>query len=159
MNNKVMITHQVKEIVDAHSRVNWNEYFMSLALLASSRSPCKRLRVGCVIVKNKRVVSTGYNGHLPNTPHDSVVRDNHEQATVHAEQNAIADAARRGVSIGGSIAYVTHYPCLNCAKLLASSGIEKIIYNQSYRDDPLVERVVGQVVQIEPMDTENLSDQ
>lgn len=150
----MMITDQVKNIVDAHHRVSWDEYFMSLALLASSRSQCKRLRVGCVIVKNKRVVSTGYNGHLPNTPHESVIRDTHEQATVHAEQNAIADAAKRGVSIGGSTAYVTHYPCLTCAKLLASSGIEKIIYNQSYRNDPLVEQVVGQVVHISSMDTD-----
>ena len=154
-----MITHRVKEVVDAHSRVSWNEYFMSLALLASSRSQCKRLRVGCVLVKNKRVVSTGYNGYIENTPHESVIRDSHEQATVHAEQNAISDAAKRGVSIGGATAYVTHYPCLNCAKLLASSGIEKIIYNQSYRNDLLVEQVVGPVVRIESMGTENPSDQ
>jgi len=149
-----MITQKVMEVVDAHHRVSWDEYFMSLALLASSRSQCKRLRVGCVLVKNKRVVSTGYNGHLPNVPHESVIRDTHEQATVHAEQNAISDAAKRGVSIGGATAYVTHYPCLNCAKLLASSGIEKIIYNQSYRNDPLVEQVVGQVVHISSMDTD-----
>ncbi len=153
-----MITVKVKEVVDEHSRVSWNEYFMSLALLASSRSQCKRLRVGCVLVKNKRVVSTGYNGYIENTPHESVIRDNHEQATVHAEQNAISDAAKRGVSIGGATAYVTHYPCLNCAKLLASSGIEKIIYNQSYRNDPLVHHLVGLVVQIEPMDMVNSED-
>lgn len=154
-----MITEHVKDIVERHAtRVQWDEYFMSLALLASSRSQCKRLRVGCVVVKDKRVVSTGYNGYLPNTPHESVIRDDHEQATVHAEQNAITDAAKRGVSIGGATAYVTHYPCLNCAKLLASAGIEKIIYNQSYRNDPLVEKVVGRVVQILPMDTDDHQD-
>lgn len=121
---------------------------MSIALLASSRSQCHRLRVGCVLVKDNRVVSMGYNGFLPGAPHDSVVRDGHEQATVHAEQNAIADAARRGVSIGGSTAYITHYPCLNCAKLLVASGVVHIKYHSTYNNDPLVEKIVGNMCNI-----------
>ena len=69
---------------------------------------------------------------------DSTVRDGHEQATVHAEQNAVSDAARRGVSLDGSIAYITHFPCINCAKLLISSGITTIKYLHDYHNDELV---------------------
>jgi dCMP deaminase len=66
------------------------------------------------------------------------VRDGHEQATVHAEQNAIADAARRGSSVEGCLAYVTHYPCINCAKIFAAAGIAEIRYRRDYSNDPLV---------------------
>jgi deoxycytidylate deaminase len=83
-------------------------------------------------------VAAGYNGFLPGSAHVSRVREGHEQATVHAEQNAIADAARRGSSVEGCVAYVTHYPCINCAKILASSGIAEIRYRQDYHNDPLV---------------------
>ena len=76
-----------------NKRLDWNEYFMSIAKLTSVRSSCNRLQVGCVIVKDKHVVSMGYNGFLPSFPHESIVVNNHEQATVHAEQNAIS---RRG---------------------------------------------------------------
>ena len=100
-------------------RINWDDYFMSMAYLISSRSACERLHVGCVLVKNTRVISVGYNGFLPKTPHNSIVRDGHEQATVHAEQNAISDCARRGISCEGATAYITHYPCINCAKIIA----------------------------------------
>ena len=85
-------------------------------LLMASRSACGRLHVGCVLVSGgehrNRIVAAGYNGFLPGTPHQSRLRDGHEQATVHAEQNAIADAARRGVSVAGSTAYISHFPCI-----------------------------------------------
>jgi dCMP deaminase len=71
------------------------------------------------------------------------MRAGHEQATVHAEQNAVADAARRGSSVGGCIAYVTHFPCINCAKMLAASGIAEIRYRADYKNDPLVERLMS----------------
>lgn len=123
-------------------RPSWDEYFMATAVLMSTRSPCERLHVGCVIVtgggRRNRLVAAGYNGFLPGSAHVSRVRDGHEQATVHAEQNAIADAARRGSSVEGCVAYVTHYPCINCAKILASSGIAEIRYRQDYHNDPLV---------------------
>jgi dCMP deaminase len=123
-------------------RPSWNEYFMATAKLISSRSNCERLHVGCVIVtagdRKNRLVAAGYNGFLPGTPHVSRVRDNHEQATVHAEQNAIADAARRGSSVDGCTVYVTHYPCINCAKIMAAAGIAEIIYHEDYLNDPLV---------------------
>lgn len=123
-------------------RPSWDAYFMSVALLISMRSACERLHVGCVLVsggdQSNRIVAAGYNGFLPGTPHVSHIREGHELATVHAEQNAIADAARRGVSLQGSTAYISHYPCINCAKLLASSGIRVIKYHWDYNNDPLV---------------------
>jgi len=123
-------------------RPSWDEYFMATAKLIASRSNCERLHVGCVIVtagdRKNRLVAAGYNGFLPGTPHVSRVRDNHEQATVHAEQNAIADAARRGSSVDGCTVYVTHYPCINCAKIMAAAGISEIIYHEDYLNDPLV---------------------
>jgi dCMP deaminase len=121
-----------------NKRLDWNEYFMSIAKLTSVRSSCKRLQVGCVIVKDKHIVSTGYNGFLPSFPHESIVVNNHEQATVHAEQNAIADAACRGTSVNNGIAYITHYPCINCFKILVASGIKTIYYLNDYNNDPTI---------------------
>ena len=120
-------------------QTDWHSYFASLSLLIASRSPCHRLQVGCVLVNNYRILSTGYNGFLPGAKHESVVRDNHEQATVHAEQNAISYAAKNGVALAGAAAYVTHYPCINCFKALASSGVKKIYYQVDYKNDPILE--------------------
>ena len=77
------------------TRISWEDYFMQTAQLASVRSPCERLKVGCVLVKNNRLISMGYNGFLGGCEHKSIVRDGHEQATIHAEINAITDAAKR----------------------------------------------------------------
>jgi dCMP deaminase len=127
-------------------RPSWDEYFMGTALLMATRSSCGRLRVGCVLVsggdQRHRIIAAGYNGFLPGAPHLSRVVDGHEQATVHAEQNAIADAARRGASVEGATAYITHFPCINCAKILASSGIRQIRYREDYRNDPLVRELL-----------------
>lgn len=124
-------------------RPSWDDYFMATAVLLSTRSPCERLNVGCVIVsggeRRNRLIAAGYNGYLPGTPHTSRVREGHEQATVHAEQNAIADAARRGSAVEGCTAYVTHFPCINCAKILAAAGIAEVRYRADYKNDPLVE--------------------
>ena len=118
--------------------MEWEMYFSCLALLISGRSACDRLHVGCVLVKDKRILSTGYNGFLPSAPHKSIVRDNHEQATVHAEQNAISYAAKNGISVDGATAYITHYPCINCCKILLASGIKTIRYINDYKNDTLV---------------------
>ena len=124
-------------------RPSWDEYFMATAVLLATRSNCDRLQVGCVVAtggeRKHRLVAAGYNGYLPGTPHVSRLRDGHEQATVHAEQNAVADAARRGSSVEGCVAvHVSHYPCINCAKILAAAGISEIKYRSNYRNDPLV---------------------
>jgi dCMP deaminase len=123
-------------------RPSWDDYFMATAVLLSTRSPCERLHVGCVLVsaggRKNRLIAAGYNGFLPGTPHLSRVREGHEQATVHAEQNAIADAARRGSSVEGAVAYVTHFPCINCAKIFAAAGIAEVRYRHDYKNDELV---------------------
>ncbi|AWI08092.1 deoxycytidylate deaminase [Ereboglobus luteus] len=150
-----MSTEQTESLVDivanaaatAAERPSWDEYFMATALLISTRSPCERLHVGCVIVsggaRKNRIVAAGYNGYLPGVPHISRVRDGHEQSTVHAEQNAVADAARRGSSVEGCIAYVTHYPCINCAKILSAAGIAEVRYRDDYNNDPIVAPMLG----------------
>ena len=109
-------------------RPTWLEYFKQIVLVTATRSPCTRLQVGCLLVKDNRIISQGYNGFLPGCPHESIVRDNHEQATLHAEQNALMDCAKRGVSCEGCTAYITHYPCIICTRLLLSGGIKHIKY-------------------------------
>ena len=120
------------------SRPSWDEYYRQIVQVTAKRSPCTRMQVGCLLVKDNRIVSQAYNGFLPGCPHKSIVRDNHEQATVHAEQNAICDCANRGVSCKDSIAYITHYPCLICARLLIAAGIKSIKYIDDYKNDELV---------------------
>lgn len=138
----------IARVVQQHRRPSWDEYFMGAALLIASRSACERLHVGCVLVSSgahrNRIIAAGYNGFLPGSPHTSRVRDGHEQATVHAEQNAIADAARRGIQVDGATAYITHFPCINCTKILASSGIRAIKYYQDYGNDPLVYELLSE---------------
>lgn len=119
-------------------RPSWDEYFKEIVQVTSKRSPCNRLQVGCLLVKDNRIVSQGYNGFLPNCPHYSVIRNNHEQATVHAEQNSLCDCAKRGVSSNDCIAYITHYPCIICTRLLLASGIKDIKYINDYNNDELV---------------------
>jgi len=129
----------LETVIDSwETRMDWDDYFMSMALLISSRSSCDRLHVGCVLVKDTHVISVGYNGFLAGLPHESKVVGGHEQATVHAEQNAIADCAKRGISTIGATAYITHYPCINCFKILISAGIAEIKYHKEYKNDPLV---------------------
>ncbi len=127
-------------------RLSWDEYFIETALLISKRSPCERLHVGCVLVKNNRIISAGYNGFLPSAFHISIIKtegsNSHEQATVHAEQNAIADCANRGVSTNGAIAYITHYPCINCFKILVASGIKEIKYLNDYKNDININKII-----------------
>jgi len=119
------------------SRPSWEKYFCDLTLLTATRSPCHRLHVGCILVKNNRIIAQGYNGYLPGAEHKPIMRDGHEMGTVHAEQNAIADCAKRGVSCNDCTAYITHYPCINCMKILCASGISKIKYINDYHNDEL----------------------
>jgi dCMP deaminase len=133
---------QLERLVEAWpGRPSWDEYFMATAILMASRSPCERLHVGCVLVSSgarpNRIIAAGYNGFLPGAPHSSRIRDGHEQATAHAEQNAIADAARRGISVQGAIAYVTHFTCINCCKILIAAGVSEIRYRHDYNNDPI----------------------
>jgi len=143
----IEILKQVEAMTNSWpNRPSWDVYFMATALLMASRSSCIRLKVGCVIVsggsQKNRIIAAGYNGFLPGVAHKSRLRDGHEQATVHAEQNAVSDAARRGVPLEGSTTYVTHFPCINCAKILAAAGISCIKYHSVYRNDVLVNDIL-----------------
>ena len=119
-------------------RPSWDEYFKEIVQVTSRRSPCERLQVGCLLVKDNRIISQGYNGFLPGCPHTSIVRNNHEQATLHAEQNALMDCAKRGTSCSGAIAYITHYPCIICCRLLLAANVGEIKYINDYKNDELV---------------------
>lgn len=121
-----------------NTRPSWDEYFKEICLVTSKRSACERLKVGCLIVNDNRIISQGYNGFLPGLPHKSIVRDNHEQATVHAEQNAVCDCAKRGTSCKDSIVYITHFPCIICCRILIAAGIKEIKYINDYNNDSLV---------------------
>lgn len=135
---------QINEITNNNNeRLVWDEYFMSIALLASCRSPCERLHVGSVIVKNNRLISMGYNGYIPGAPHISRIEDNHEQSIIHSEINAITDCAKRGTSLEGSKIYVTHFPCINCFRSIAACGIKEIIYLEEYKNDQIVEELAN----------------
>ena len=119
-------------------RPQWDEYFLKLAMLASERATCPRMHCGCVLVKNKNVISTGYNGSIPGDEHcDDVgclVVDNHCVRTVHAEMNALIQAARHGNSVEGASAYVTNMPCTTCAKAMITAGIERVVIFSDYHD-------------------------
>jgi dCMP deaminase len=121
------------------TRPNQNEYFMHLAVVAATRSTCDRRHVGCVIVVNDRVVSTGYNGSLPGAPHcddnGHMMVDGHCIRTVHAEANAVAHAARVGTQLNAGMAYVTVHPCPDCLKTLISAGMRTIVHLEPYHAD------------------------
>lgn len=127
----------------AEHRVSWNEYFMNIAEQVATRSTCDRKNVGALIVRDKTILSTGYNGSLRGAPHcDEAGHDmenGHCVRTVHAEANAIAQAAKHGVMIDGSDLYVTASPCLTCFKLVANAGIRVIYYKEFYRDERITE--------------------
>jgi dCMP deaminase len=129
-------------------RVDWHTYFMNIARQAATRSTCDRKHVGAVIVRDKTILSTGYNGSIRGMPHcDDVghlMEGDHCVATVHAEANAIIQAAKNGVRIDGAELYTTASPCWNCFKLIANAGIGTIYFGEFYRDRRSVE-VAGQL--------------
>jgi dCMP deaminase len=123
-------------------RVSWDEYFMNIAIQAATRSTCDRKHVGAVIVRDKTILSTGYNGSIRGLPHcddiGHMMENSHCVATVHAEANAIIQAAKHGTVINGADIYVTASPCWDCFKLIANSGIKRIFYHEFYRDERII---------------------
>ena len=130
---------------ETHKRPSWDEYFMDIVRAVGARATCDRGRTGCVIVKNKHIISTGYVGapagcascdeigHEMNTViQDSGVQSKHCVRTTHNEQNAIAQAARFGVSTEGSTLYCMMTPCYNCAKLIINAGIKRVVAEKDY---------------------------
>jgi len=136
-------THQaVTKLV----RPSWDRYFMQIAVLVSSRTTCLRRQVGAVIVKDKRLLSTGYNGAPVGLKHCAEIGclrqklgvksgEKHELCrAIHAEQNAIIQAATFGVPLLGASIYITHFPCVLCSKMIINAGIKRIVYSQGYPD-------------------------
>ena len=128
----------------SNDRVSWETYFMNIAREVATRSTCDRKHVGAVIVRDKTILSTGYNGsikglsHCDEAGHEMV--EGHCVRTTHAEANAIVQAAKNGVKIDSAEIYVTASPCYNCFKLIANSGIKIIYYHEFYRDDRILDR-------------------
>ncbi len=131
---------------EQHTRPSWDEYFMSIAALIGARATCGRGRSGCVIAKDKQLLVTGYVGSPVGLPHcdevghemHKVINDDgqiseHCVRTVHAEQNAVAQAARLGVAINGATLYCSMTPCYVCAKILINSGIKKVVAAKDYQ--------------------------
>ncbi len=121
------------------ARPSWDEYFMGITFQVAKRSTCNRARVGAIIVKDRRILTTGYNGAPAGLPHcDDVghlMVDGHCVRALHAEQNAIIQAALHGVSVKGGTIYVTHQPCLTCAKMIINAGIVRVVYAGDYPDE------------------------
>ena len=120
-------------------RKNWHDYFMDIASLASTRSTCDRKYVGAVIVRDRVILTTGYNGSMAGAPHcddtGHLMIDGHCTRTIHAEMNAIAQAAKNGIMIEGADLYVTARPCWNCFRVIANTGIKNVYYSEEYRPD------------------------
>ena len=122
-------------------RPEWDTYFLKIAYAVSERSTCDRAFVGCVLVLDKRILTTGFNGSPAGQPHcdeeGHLMVEGHCVRTIHAETNAIIQAALHGVSTRGSTCYVTHFPCINCAKVLVNAGIARLVYSVAYRQDAI----------------------
>lgn len=123
-------------------RPSWDDYFMDITFQVAKRSTCDRARVGSIIVKERRILTTGYNGAPAGLPHcdeaGHLMIANHCVRTLHAEQNAIIQAALHGVSVDGGTIYVTHQPCLTCAKMIINAGIKRVVYAGQYPDENAV---------------------
>jgi len=121
-----------------HIRPSWDDYFMGIALQVARRSTCDRARVGAIIVKDRRILTTGYNGSPAGLPHcdeiGHLMVNDHCVRTLHAEQNAIIQAALHGVGVAGGTMYVTHQPCLTCAKMIINAGIRRVVFAGRYPD-------------------------
>ncbi|MBL4683150.1 MAG: cytidine/deoxycytidylate deaminase family protein [Nannocystaceae bacterium] len=135
-------------------RASWDEYFMTIARAVATRATCDRKHVGAVIVRDRTILSTGYNGSIRGTEHcDDVghmMVDGHCVRTIHAEMNAIIQAAGTGTAIDNAMIYVTASPCWNCFKAIANAGLCRVAFGEFYRDERIFE--VAQSLSIELID-------
>ena len=132
-------------MTDNIKRQSWDEYFISLLPLIASRSHCLRRKVGAILVKDRHIISTGYNGPPKGASHCSVCFKDEANLSsgtghdicpaVHAEANAIVQAAYHGVSTKGTTLYTTYHPCSLCARLIVNAGVEKVVYTEDYPDE------------------------
>ncbi len=128
---------------EQHDRVSWDEYFMQIARTVATRATCDRKHVGAVIVRNRTILATGYNGSLRGLEHcdeaGHMMENGHCVRTIHAEANAIIQAARNGAAIDGGSLYVSASPCWNCFKMIANAGLTRIVFGEFYRDPRIFE--------------------
>jgi dCMP deaminase len=121
------------------NRPTWDQYFMDITLDVSRRATCRRAQVGAIIVKDKRILTTGYNGAPKGLPHcldeDCEMVGGHCVRSLHAEQNAIIQAALHGISLEGGTIYTTHQPCHTCAKMIINAGLQRVVYAGHYPDE------------------------
>ncbi|MDY6986361.1 MAG: cytidine/deoxycytidylate deaminase family protein [Candidatus Thermoplasmatota archaeon] len=146
-----------------NTRPSWGNYFMRVAFLVAERSTCLRRRVGAVVVKDKRILTTGYNGAPRGLKHCAEVGCLRERLSIpsgqrqeicrgiHAEQNAIIQAAIFGASIDGSTIYTTNFPCITCTKMIINSGIIKIIYADEYPDELSKELLAESSIEVQQL--------
>jgi len=154
-----------------NKRPDWDEYFMDIAHVAAKRSNCSRRQVAAVIVKNKQIISTGYNG----TPRgiqncneggcsrcNSSVKSGHgltECLCSHAEENAIVQAAKHGISVEGAMLYTTFSPCLLCAKMIINCGISEVVFHSRYSIDDISSKILHEAgVHLRPVKNEVMEE-
>jgi len=130
------------------TRKPWDQYFMDIAQMVATRATCDRKHVGAVLVRDRIILSTGYNGSIRGMPHcdeaGHMMENGHCVATIHAEANAILQAARNGVRTDECDIYTTASPCWPCFKLIANSGMKRIVFGEFYRDERIFE-VAGKI--------------
>ena len=139
---------------EKYHRPSWDDYFMAIAKIVAARGTCDRLRAGAILVKNNRIIATGYNGSPPGLPHcDEVghmIEEGHCVRTIHAEHNVILQAAViPGASTDGSIMYTKYSPCIHCAKYLIAAGIKRVVIGKFYRNDKVKEYLEGAGVKVD----------
>lgn len=142
-------------------RIDREKMFISIAFLLAERSTCERAKVGAVMVRDNRIVSTGYGGAPSQMPHCTdegciIGPDEGCSRTVHAEVNAVAFAAKHGVALEGTTLYVTHAPCYNCAKVLINAGIKEVWFKYPYRDHRGVELLMSRGIKTQWYKDEDL---
>ena len=140
------VKKKIRSVKSEKERPSWDDYFLEIASLVAKRSTCLRRQVGAVIVKDKRILTTGYNGAPSGLKHCAQVGclrqklnipsgERHELCrALHAEMNALLQAAHYGISVKGAVVYCTNHPCIICAKMIVNSGIKKIVILSSYPD-------------------------
>ncbi len=139
------------------TRASWDDYFMNIAREVATRATCDRKHVGAVIVRERCILATGYNGSIAGLEHcdeaGHMMEDGHCVRTIHAEANAVIQAARHGTSIAGAGIYITASPCWSCFKMLANAGIRRIVFGEFYRDERIfqtAERLGIELVDLSP---------
>ena len=137
-------------------RADWDSYFMQIATVVASRATCDRKHVGALLVRDRIILSTGYNGSIRGMPHcddvGHVLENGHCVATIHAEANAIIQAAKNGSGIDGGTIYVTASPCWGCFKMIANAGLSRIVYGEFYRDQRIFEFAQAMSIALEKVD-------